>query len=290
MHHRSPTRREFIRQAAAFAGVAGVTPRLLAQSQAKRTATDQVTLGGTGIKLSRLGMGTGSNNGHVQVALGRDGFNTLIRYGYDRGLTYLDCAQSYATFTWIADAIAPLPREKLFILSKIGGRSDDILKVIDSHRKNFKTDYLDALLIHCMTRELWTDEWKRIMDGFDVARQRGWIRSKGVSCHTLEALQAGVESDWPEVHLVRVNPQGVHTDGQRGDIKPVLAELKKMKAKNRGVLGMKIIGNGDFRNPADRERSIRFAMSLPEVDAITIGFKSPAEIDEAIERMNRALE
>jgi predicted aldo/keto reductase-like oxidoreductase len=55
------------------------------------------------------------------------------------------------------------------------------------------------------------------------------------------------------------------------------------------VIGMKIIGNGDFTNPVDRERSIRFVMSRPEVDAITIGFKSPQEIDEAIRLMNQAL-
>ena len=62
-----------------------------------------------------------------------------------------------------------------------------------------------------------------------------------------------------------------------------------MRAKDRGVIGMKIIGNGDFTNPEDRERSIRYAMARPELNAIVIGFKSTDEIDEAVTRVNAAL-
>ncbi len=63
-----------------------------------------------------------------------------------------------------------------------------------------------------------------------------------------------------------------------------------MHAKGRGIIGMKIIGNGDFTKAEDREKSVRFAMGRKDIDAIVIGFKSPAEIDEAIERMNKALQ
>jgi hypothetical protein len=134
------------------------------------------------------------------------------------------------------------------------------------------------------------------MDAFDVARERKWIRAKGVSCHTLPALQASAASDWPEVHLVRVNPQGSYIDSEEdgweqsgNDVVPVIRQIKTMHAKGRGVIGMKICGNGTFTNPADREKSIRFAMARREIDAVVIGFKNRPEIDEAIERINRAL-
>src|SRR5208282_2938815 len=295
-------RRQFIRNSAVLAGAAllpswalpGV--RAAAARAAKRTAVDQVTLDKTGIKLSRLGFGTGSDNGHIQTALGKDDFNKLIHYAYDQGITCFDTSQTYATFTWIGDAIKGLPREKLFIQSKIPGKPDDVLATIDNHRKTFNTDYIDSLLVHCMVRDQWTDEWKRIMDAFDEAKQKKWIRAKGVSCHSLPALRAATASNWTEVHLVRVNPQANHIDGLEQtwdrpghDLAPVLAELKTMRAKGRGVIGMKIIGNGEFVTPEAREESVRFAMSRPELDAVIIGFKSPAEIDEAIERINRAL-
>ena len=296
-------RRQFIRTSAVLAGTALLSPWALSNIRAaaapagKRTAVDQMTLGKTGIKLSRLGIGTGSNNGHEQTALGRDGFTKLIHYAYDQGITYIDTAQAYATFDWISDAVKGLPREKLFIQSKMDGKPADVLAVIDQHRKTFNTDYIDSLLVHCMTRDAWTDEWKRIMDGFNEAKEKKWIRAKGVSCHSLPALRAATASDWTEVHLVRVNPQGIYTDGEvadwnsssHHDISPVMQEIKTMHEKGHGVIGMKIFGAGTFTGTADREKSIRFAMACKEIDAVVIGFTSTQQIDEAIERMNRVL-
>src|SRR3974390_1336652 len=290
------SRREFLQTSITATG-AMMLGASVARAAAKRTAVDQVTLGQTGIKLSRLGMGTGSNSGQIQYDLGREGFNSLIRYAYDQGITYFDCSQTYRTFEWLGGSVKGLPREKLFIQSKIPGQPEDILKVIDHHRKVFDTDYVDTMLIHCMIKEGWTDQWKRIMDGFDDAKQKGWIRSKGVSCHSLPALKGATETPWAEVHLVRVNPQGRRIDGPEEivwtdavhDVSPVVTQLKAMRAKGRGVIGLKIIGNGDFVNAEDREKSIRFAMSRPELDAVVIGFKNRDEVDEAIRRINSAL-
>jgi predicted aldo/keto reductase-like oxidoreductase len=255
-----------------------------------------VALGKTGLKISRLGMGTGSNSGNVQRSLGQTEFNRLIRYAYDQGITSFDCAQSYQTFEWIGAAMKDLPREKIFLQSKISGQPEKALDSIDRHRKIFNTDYVDSLLIHCMVKDRWTDGYKRIMDAFDEAKEKKWILSKGVSCHSLPALRTAAASPWTEVHLVRVNPQARHIDGMAetwdksgDDMAPVLTELAAMQAKGRGVIGMKIIGNGEFTQAEDRERSIRYAMSRPELDAVVIGFKSTAEIDEAIQRMNSAL-
>jgi 1-deoxyxylulose-5-phosphate synthase len=295
------SRRQFVKFSSLAAGAVALAPggKLGAQGTVKRTAVDEVTLGNTGIKLSRLGMGTGSGGGKIQSALGKDAFIKLVHYAYDQGIRYFDCAEAYSTFGWIADAIKGLPREKLFIQSKIDGKPADLLGRIDHHRKVFNTDYVDSMLIHCMVKDGWTDEWKHTMDGYDEAKEKQWIRAKGVSCHDLPALRTAIASDWTEVHLVRVNPQGAHVDGMvaeqwnrvspPNDVTPVLAELKNMRAKGRGIIGMKIIGNGQFVAPEDRERSIRFAMARPELDAVVIGFKSTDEVDEAIQRMNLAL-
>lgn len=296
-------RRHFLKTSTALAGAMLLPPLAWSEDRAaasgaptKRTAVDQVTLGKTGVKLSRLGFGTGSGNGAVQTADGKDAFVNLIHYAYDQGIRWLDTSEGYRTIGWMAAATKGLPREKLFIQAKIDGRPKDVLAVIDSQRKILNTDYVDSLLVHCMTSGRWVEQWKRVMEAFDVAQERQWIRAKGVSCHTLPALRDAVTSDWSEVHLVRVNPQGSYTDGEEdhwdsrnNDIAPVMQQIKTMHAKGRGVIGMKICGNGTFTNPDDRERSIRFAMSQPGINAVVIGFKNRQEIDEAIERINRAL-
>jgi len=158
-------RRQFLKRSALAAGALALAPAglLRAQAAAKRTAVDEVILGQTGLKLSRLGMGTGSGNGFAQTALGRDGFTKLVHYAFDQGIRYFDCAESYATFQWMAGAIKGLPREKLFLQSKIGGKPADILAAIDRHRKVYDTDYVDSMLVHCMVKNGWTDEWKLIM-------------------------------------------------------------------------------------------------------------------------------
>ena len=133
------SRRQFI-QTSALAGAALMAPGSLAKLGAAdapatvRTAADQVTLGKTGLKVSRLGFGAGSNNGHTQLANGKADFIDLIHYAYDHGITFIDTAQAYATFNVMADAIKGLPREKLFIQSKVDGRPEDVLSVIDHHR------------------------------------------------------------------------------------------------------------------------------------------------------------
>ncbi|HYT61222.1 MAG TPA: aldo/keto reductase [Haliangiales bacterium] len=290
-------RRQFLIKSAAFAGAA-MTPSFdlqPASAARKRTALDQVTLGKTGIRLSRLGIGTGSNSGEVQRALGREGFNRLVRHAYDQGITYIDTAESYKTHDWIRDAIKGLPREKLFIQTKISGAPEKPGEVIDRFRKELNTDYIDSLLCHYATTHTWDDERRRVMDALEEAKEKKIIRAKGVSCHGLPALTRATRVNWVEVHLVRLNPMGHKVDGatfkweETGNVPAVMEEIKAMRAQGRGVIGMKLIGNGDFKNPEDRERSIRFVMQSGLVDAVVIGFASPAEIDEAIERINRAL-
>jgi len=302
MRTRRFSRRQFLQSSVTVTGALMLSPGALTQARAdaaKRTAVDQVTLGRTGIRLSRLGMGAGTNSGQVLRELGREGFNSLVKYAYDQGITFFDCAQAYRTFEWIGGAIKGLPREKLFIQSKIPGQPKDVLAAIDHHRKVFDTDYVDSMLIHCMVQHDWTDRWRQIMDGFNEAKGKGWIRSKGVSCHSLPALRGARTTPWTEVHLVRINPQGRRMDGpeeevwpredEGHEVAPVLREIEAIRAKGRGIIGMKILGNGTFVDAADREKSIRFAMSLPALDAVVIGFKNRGEIDEAIQRMNRAL-
>jgi hypothetical protein len=298
---RGYSRREFIQRSAIIAGATLATPGLVAaaSSATRRTAADQVELGRTGVKISRLGMGTGSNNGEVQRDLGQEGFTRLVRYAYDHGITYIDTADAYGTHEFVAKAIKGLPREKLFIQTKMpwnhAGDREKTLQVLDRYRKELGTDYVDSLLIHCTTKSTWPDDLKRMRDAFAEAQEKKLIRLKGVSCHGLPALKSATPLDWVNVQLARVNPQGRHVDGETGrwsepgDVSVAMKEIKAMHDQGRGVIGMKIIGNGDFTKPEDREKSIRYAMTCGFVDAVVIGFGSTAEMDEAIERINRVL-
>lgn len=299
MHRQQFSRRQFLASTTALAGALAFSP-LLAEAQDKKrlTAVDQVTLGKTGLKLSRIGIGVGSNSGNVQRSLGHEKFDRLVRYAYDQGITYIDTADGYKTHTWVRQAIKGIPREKLFIQSKMGGRPDKPLETIDRYRQELGVDYIDSLLLHCKVTPDWDQEYKKWMDALEEAKEKKIILSHGVSCHSLPALKLAAKLDWVDVNLVRINPQGawIDTPAERynatsnaSHLLPVLKQIEIMRQNRHGVIGMKLIGNGDFTDPADRETSIRFAMQCGLLDAAVIGFKSTEEIDEAIERANRAL-
>ena len=299
MSERIITRRRFLHGSATLAGSLLLSTAVLgAASKRILTAIDQMKLGKTGLKLSRLGMGTGSIGGSIQRALGQEGFTKLIRHGYDQGITYIDTAEAYGTHGMVREAIKGLPREKLFIQTKMPGGAKKPLETIDRYRKELGVEYIDSLLTHCAVTKNWDEERKRFLDAFEEAKQKGIIRAHGVSCHSLPALTKAAEMKWCDVHLVRINPQGAHMDtpaekwnakSDESHVAGVMEQIEIMKKKKHGVIGMKLIGNGDFKNFADRKRSIEFAMQCGLLDAAVIGFKNTAEIDEAIKLMNAAL-
>jgi len=303
MSHYKITRRQFIK-GAATAGVvlASTGAASFPTPAAVKTATDQVTLGATGIKLSRIGIGSGTISGTVQRGLGREKFNDLFRYAYDRGITYFDTADTYGTHTWVRDAIKGLPREKLYVQSKIsfgpwGGNTETPMEMLDRFRRELDMDYIDTVLIHCQIAPDWDEQTKALRDALEEAKLKKIIRAHGVSCHSLPATTKAASLDWVDVNLVRINPQGVDIDNPElavyGDSKPsdvpaVAEQMKIMRKNGHGIIGMKLIAQGKFTDIEDRRKSLTWVMQSGLVDAVVLGLKSREEIDEAIMHVNNA--
>lgn len=266
---------------------------------ARRTAFDQVPLGNTGASVSRIGLGTGTDSGQVQHAMGQEGFSRLIRYAYDLGITFLDTADMYRTHEMIGNAIQGLPRESLFLQTKMQwdapAMPEKPLEVLDRFLRELGVDYVDSLLIHCAMKPTWDTDLRPMMDAFDTAQAQGKIRFKGVSCHGLPALRRAAQVDWVQIQLARINPFGKHLDGkdgswdEQGDLPAVVTTLQAMHAQGRGIIGMKLIGNGAFHDPAARRESVAFVMGCEFVDAAIVGAGSIAELEETLDNANRAL-
>ena len=253
----------------------------------KFSAADTVTLGRTGIQTSRLAMGTGTVGvGHHsnQSGLGIKGLSDLLRNGYDHGLRFFDSADSYGTHDHVAEALRHIPRDKVTVLTKSWARDPNSMRAdLDRFRKELRTDYIDVFLMHCLTEGDWTDRYKGVMDVLSEAKQKGVIRAHGCSCHSIEALRAAAASPWVEIDLVRINPVGSHMDAKPQTVAGV---LKQMKASGKGIVGMKILGQGDMRDRQDE--ALRYALSLGLLDAFTIGAESKAEQEDLIRRIASA--
>ncbi|HXM96189.1 MAG TPA: aldo/keto reductase [Candidatus Dormibacteraeota bacterium] len=284
-------RRDFIRQTACGIGAAWFGsaafarhPFALRALPRRFAASDTVVLGNTRIRTSRLAMGTGTvGSGHHshQTALGVQGLSDLLLNGYDHGLRFFDAADSYGSHPYVAAAMQQRPRDSVTVLTKTWSRTPAEARAdLDRFRKELRTDYLDICLMHCLTEGDWTERYKGVMDVLAEAKQKGIIRAHGCSCHSIEALRAAVKSDWVEVDLVRINPIGSHMDA---DPDTVVSVLREMRAKGKGIVGMKILGQGDLRTRQDE--ALKYALSLDVLDAFTIGAESKAEQEDLIRRI-----
>jgi aryl-alcohol dehydrogenase-like predicted oxidoreductase len=283
-------RREFLTTTSCAAGVAWLgskVPLWSAPLPQKFNASDTVTLGNTGIRTSRLAMGTGTvGTGHHshQTDLGVKGLSDLMLNGYDHGLRFFDSADAYGSHPHVAETLKHVPRDKVTVLTKSWARDANTMRAdLDRFRKELGTDYIDIFLMHCLTYGDWTERYRGVMDVLSEAKQKGIIRAHGCSCHSIEALRAAAASPWVEIDLARINPIGSHMDA---DPSTVISVLKQMKAAGKGVIGMKILGQGDLSNRQDE--AIRYALSLGVLDAFTIGAESRLEQEDLIRRIAAA--
>ena len=284
-------RREFIATAARGLGAAWMASKgaslLFSAPAQKFSAADTVTLGRTGIKTSRLAMGTGTvGTGHHshQTNLGVKGLSELLLNGYDHGLRFFDSADAYGSHPHVAEALKHVPRDKVTVLTKTWARDPKQARAdLDRFRRELGTDYLDICLMHCLTDADWTTRYRGVMDVFSEAKDKGIIRAHGCSCHTIEALRAAAASPWVEVDLVRINPIGSHMDAEPETVAGV---LRQMKAAGKGIVGMKILGQGDLRTRQDE--ALKYALGVGVLDAFTIGAESKSEQEDLIRRIAAA--
>jgi aryl-alcohol dehydrogenase-like predicted oxidoreductase len=281
-------RRDFLRCGAAAAGAfisLDKFPCQLYASDQKKLATDVVTLGRTGIKVSRLAQGTGTsgvNHSSNQIRqMGDRGLADLLVKGVDNGLHFWDLADQYGSHPHAKTALQTVKRDNVVILSKTHASTEkEMWADLDRFRKEMGTDHIDIVLLHCMLNANWAQEKAGAMTVLSEAKQKGIIKAHGVSCHDLGAMKVAADSDWVDVDLARLNPAGVAMDADPGTI---IALLRTMKQRGKGVIGMKILGAGALRNR--RDEALQFALAQDVLDCFTIGCQSPAELDDLMTRI-----
>ena len=285
-----PTRRQFVQGmlvGAAAAGCAGKTPMSTGPTDGpshNKTASDRVVLGSTGIQVSRLAMGSGthgSGGSSDQTLLGIAGFAGVLTHGYDQGLTFLETADQYGAHPHMAEAIRQVGRQNVVVLTKTTAQTATAAQAdLDRFRRELGIDMIDIVLLHNKTSGRWTTECAGAMDTLSLAKESGVIRAHGVSCHSLPALQLAAQTPWVDVDLARINPDGLYMDS---DPATVIGVLQQMKAAGKGVIGMKILGEGQLSNAVDR--AIQHAVALDTIDAFTIGFTNNAEMDQVVQKI-----
>lgn len=261
----------------------------------------KIKLGSTGIETTLLGFGTGVHGGSRSSFLTRQDYtksiDTLL-HGYDRGIRFFDLADTYGTHGLMKEALKKMNREEVTLTSKIWTRNGGIPEpneerpdadaVVDRFRKELDTDVIDLVQIHCMEDGKWTDKEKKQMDILENLKSKGIIRAHGTSVHSLEAMKAAVETDWVDVLHARINPYGIAMD--KNDPQEVIEVLQKIKDGGKGIIGMKLIGDGRYKDNSEKiNHALKFVLGLNLVDMMIVGFENNNEIDNYLDRMKKTL-
>ena len=292
----SLNRRNFLAATAASAALASV-PGMVAASpnfpkaELPKTPRDRRFLGKTGVEVSLIGMGTGSvgvGQASNQTKLGVKEFTKVVRHAIDHGITLFDVADQYGSHVYLREALKGVPRDKYQIQTKTHAtKVPDARSHIERYCLELGVEYIDILLLHCMTKGDWPKENAGSMEYLMQAKEKGLIRAHGTSCHGMDPLRTSAKHPFVQVDLARINPEGLIMDDKTPDI--VASELEEMHNAGKGVIGMKILGEGRIKEPEKKDASLRFVLGLGTVDAFLIGFESTDQINDILQRTENAI-
>ena len=288
------SRRNFLKTGLAASVLAGTAGTCAKAAQA--AATDWVTLGNSGVKVTRLAFGTGTFSGRVQRELGQAEFTRLVRYAYDRGIRFFETSDTYGEMhKMLGVALKGIPRESYRLMTKVTTSDPvDPQQRIDELRKLANTEYFDVLLMHWQHVASWPTDTVRWQDGILEAQEKKIVLARGASVHGLPALRRFPGNQWLQIAMIRMNHKGTIMDAEQydthgpGNVPEVVTHVKQVRAQGMGVISMKLVGEGRFTAREDRQKSMRFAFRNAGVNSVTVGYKNTAEIDEAIENVNLA--
>lgn len=286
------SRRQFIQTGLVGAAAISTGFSNIVYAGSKVSMIDQVKLGRTGLIVPRLALGTGTHGGNQSsdfTRMGTDNFLKLARYAVERGISFFDTADLYGSHQNAREILKEVPREKAILLSKIWTRPekwnpDAPMKTIDRFRTETGSEYFDIMLLHCMTNDKWQEERKPYIEALSEAKQKGIVKTVGVSCHNFEALKKAVDDPWVDVILARINHDGAIMDASSDE---VMAVLKKAHNSGKGIIGMKIFGEGRLTEESQREKSLQYVIGSKNIDCMTIGMTSIEQIDDAVNRIMR---
>lgn len=281
-------RRTFIRNTLAGSAILSAFPYEALALEQKLYPHDRVKLGNTGIEMSRMAMGTGTNgyggSSDQTRRLGIKGLSDMLIAGFDEGINFWETADQYGSHPHVGAALQKVKREEVVILTKTNSRTyDDVKKDLDRFRIELGTDYMDIILLHAVTEPQWNQDFKGAMEALAEAKEKGIIRAHGVSCHSIAALEAAADEPWVDVDLARFNPGGARMDA---DVPTVQKVLGRMKKNGKAIIAMKVYGCGQLLDRKDE--CLQFQTGTGLADAFTLGMESIEHLKDIQQRLPKA--
>lgn len=242
-----------------------------------------VKLGNTNIEVSRLCFGSLTIS-PLQRNFSFDKGAELIKYGFDRGINFLDTAELYNNYGHINKFLKKINRKEFVIATKSYSYSNETAKIsLEKALKELDTDYIDLFLLHEQESEHTIRGHFEAIEYFIKAKEKGLIRAIGISTHRVEGVLAASKYDEIEVVHPIINKLGIGI--QDGTTSDMINAIKKCHSLGKGIYGMKPLGGGHLLNNV--EEAFNFVQDIKEINSIAIGLQSKTEIDANINLLEK---
>jgi aryl-alcohol dehydrogenase-like predicted oxidoreductase len=260
---------------------------------------EKIRIGKTSVQTTRLAMGTGIKGWNKQSNLTRMGYDNgvaLVRRIYDKGVRMFDTADLYGTHQIVRDALKIHPRESYTLFTKIGHQEDasgerwsdeypDVEAMVVRILKEYQTDFIDGVQLHCMTTSDWNTKMSDYMETLDKLKQRGMIRIHGLSCHALPAIETAIREPWVDSVHVRFNAYGNKMDDT---VEKIASAVQQLHHAGKGVIAMKVFGEGQLADSDEKkDKSLRFVLQSGHVDVINIGMDKMSDLLDTEARIRK---
>lgn len=229
---------------------------------------EYVTLGKTGLKISRMGFG-----GIPIQRIDAKGTKKLMTVMAEKGINYIDSARGYTVSeSFIGEGLEGI-RDKFVLATKSMSRTKEAMaKDIDISLENFRTDYIDLYQVHNPSVE----QLEQVigadgaLEALLEAKEAGKIGHIGLTAHSLEVFEKALEMDWVETIMFPYNI--VERQGE--------ALIRRCREKNIGFIDMKPLAGGAIE---DGRLALRFICANPDVTVVIPGMYDVSEIEKNIE-------
>lgn len=249
----------------------------------------KVLLGNTGIEVSIAGFGV-LPMGPSQLALPVDEGANIIKYALKHGINFLDTAQYYRTYPYIAKALEDGTPDDIVICSKSLCRDyDGMMEAILEARNELNRKVIDIFLMHEVRSgqlELRSGAWKALID----AKEKGLVKAIGLSTHHVDITEAAASIPELDVVFPLINyaSLGIRKGNEFATKEEMMEAIQKCHAAGKGVFSMKAFGGGGLTG--HYQEALDYVFSKPEIDSVMIGFGKITEVDDLLSYLEGSMD
>jgi len=232
---------------------------------------EYITLGKTGLRVSRLGFG-GIPIQRVHAAEAA----ALLDCVRESGINYLDTARGYTVSEELIGQGIEGHRDAFVLATKSMSRDKaGMANDIQTSLRNLRTGYIDLYQVHNPSLEQLEAVCAKggALEALTEAKNAGTIRHLGLTAHSLEVFERGLELDWVETIMFPYNI----VENQGAEL------IEKAKKKGIGFICMKPLAGGAIEDGA---LALRYTFANPNVSVVIPGMYCPEEVGKNLQAAN----